>query len=127
MEQDQPISFLSILISKKPDRKLGDTVNRKPTHMDRNLHKNSNYHPAQKGSLLNWELPRCNAGSVPEQKKISAMVDKEMQKNLPLPITLYKTGTTSYNLRSPQYYRPHPIITLAIGIFKHGNNYNQKD
>ena len=51
MVKDGQLPFLDILVTREGE-KLGHTVYRKPTHMDRYLNKDSNNHPCQKRGII---------------------------------------------------------------------------
>jgi hypothetical protein len=51
-EKDDKLTFLEVLVKKKLDGSLGQTVYRKPTHTDLYLHANSEHHPAQKQAVM---------------------------------------------------------------------------
>ena len=52
IKADSSLPFLEVLITRKDNQKLGQTVYRKPTHTDRYLHKKSNHHPRQKTGII---------------------------------------------------------------------------
>jgi hypothetical protein len=52
IEMNRSLTFLDVLVTKKPNGSLGHSVYRKPTHIDLCLHAKSHHHPSQKHAVL---------------------------------------------------------------------------
>lgn len=66
IEQECALPFLDVLVTRKPDGRLGHSVYRKPTHTDRYLNAASHHHPAQKFSVINSLVHRAVKVSEPD-------------------------------------------------------------
>jgi hypothetical protein len=53
LKENESISFLDVLVTKKQDGMFGHKVFRKKTHTDSYLHADSHHHPYQKIGVLN--------------------------------------------------------------------------
>ncbi|XP_046397785.1 uncharacterized protein LOC124164499 [Ischnura elegans] len=70
VEKDGCLPFLDVLVTKKPNGKLGHGVYRKATHTDRYLHASSHHHPTQKAALISTLVHR--AYSISDQLSLPA-------------------------------------------------------
>jgi hypothetical protein len=59
IETNGSLPFLDVLVTKKPDRSVGHSVYRKPTHIDLCLHAKSHHHPSQKHAVLTALINRA--------------------------------------------------------------------
>jgi len=99
VEKNQSLSFLDVLVSRRPDGSLGHTVYRKPTHTDLYLHAKSAHHPAQKKGVLH-SLTKC-------ARKLcdSNRLDKEIQH---LKETFRKNGYSKHDIRQALQKKDKP-------------------
>ncbi|GJQ69826.1 hypothetical protein Trydic_g4868 [Trypoxylus dichotomus] len=73
VERNGVIPFPDVLVTRKPNRRLGHLVYQKPTHTDRYLQADSHRHPAQKLSVVNSLVRRVVSISEPDS------LSKELQ------------------------------------------------
>jgi hypothetical protein len=102
VEKNRSLPFLDVLVSRRPDGSLGDTVYRKPTHTDLYPHAKSAHHPAQKKGILLSLIHRarriCDAKSL----------DKELQ-HLKKPSEKMATASRiSDGLSTKKKFEPRP-------------------
>ncbi|CAG9836786.1 unnamed protein product [Diabrotica balteata] len=66
VENNRSLPFLDVLVTSKPNGRLGHSVYRKKTHTNRYLHASSHHHPAQKNSVINSLIHRAISISEPD-------------------------------------------------------------
>jgi hypothetical protein len=67
-EQNKTLSFLDVLVSRRPGGSQGYAIYKKSTHIDLYLHMRSEYHLSQKWAILNtfsqWVKTICDEASL---------------------------------------------------------------
>lgn len=66
IESNGQLPFLDVLVTRLPNRELGHSVYRKPTHTNRYLNALSHHHPSQKQSVINSLVHRAVTLSEPD-------------------------------------------------------------
>ena len=125
VEKDGVLPFLDVLVTKKPNGKLGHGVYRKATHTDRYLHASSHHHPTQKAALISTLVHRAysisDQISLPSEKRhlVTALANNGYHSDMVLKRTTKKEKELKSKTPSPKTEKPkaagYAIIPYVAG------------